>query len=79
VAAALGLDEPNRAALFEYRRRAVARLDGQRDRRRTNGLSADGSLHNLPVEPTRLIGREREVEHVRRQLLEPDVRLVTLA
>ncbi len=78
LAAALGLDELRRAALFECRRRSVPRSDGQHDHGQTNSLSGDGALHNLPIEPTRLIGREREVEHVRRQLLEPDVRLVTL-
>jgi predicted ATPase/class 3 adenylate cyclase/DNA-binding CsgD family transcriptional regulator len=50
------------------------------------GLSADfpplGTLdahaHNLPVQPTPLIGREREVAVVQQLLLREDVRLLTL-
>jgi predicted ATPase/DNA-binding CsgD family transcriptional regulator len=38
----------------------------------------DAGLHNLPVQPTALLGREHQVEEVRRQLLRDDVRLVTL-
>lgn len=34
--------------------------------------------HNLPLQPTPFIGREREVQEVRQQLLRPDVRLLTL-
>jgi predicted ATPase/class 3 adenylate cyclase len=34
--------------------------------------------HNLPVQATPLIGRERELDEVRRRLLREDVRLVTL-
>jgi predicted ATPase/class 3 adenylate cyclase/DNA-binding CsgD family transcriptional regulator len=34
--------------------------------------------HNLPVQPTPLIGREREVAAVQQQLLREDVRLLTL-
>lgn len=35
-------------------------------------------LHNLPAQPTRLIGRDREVQVLGEQLLRPDVRLMTL-
>jgi hypothetical protein len=35
-------------------------------------------LHNLPVQPTPLVGREREVGAARDLLLRDDVRLVTL-
>ncbi|MBI3970509.1 MAG: tetratricopeptide repeat protein [Chloroflexi bacterium] len=35
-------------------------------------------LHNLPVQSTVFIGRAREVEAVRRRLLAPDMRLLTL-
>ena len=38
----------------------------------------DRRPHNLPVQPTPLIGREKEVEAIRRLLLRPEVRLVTL-
>ncbi|MDP8922072.1 MAG: tetratricopeptide repeat protein [Chloroflexota bacterium] len=34
--------------------------------------------HNLPVQPTPLLGREREVAAARERLLHPDVRLLTL-
>ena len=34
--------------------------------------------HNLPVQPTALLGREREVAAARERLLRPDVRLLTL-
>ncbi|MGH7549584.1 MAG: adenylate/guanylate cyclase domain-containing protein, partial [Gemmatimonadota bacterium] len=34
--------------------------------------------HNLPAQPTPIVGRAREVEEVRRLILRPDVRLVTL-
>jgi predicted ATPase len=36
------------------------------------------SSHNLPPQPTPFVGREREIAAVRRRLLEPDVRLLTL-
>jgi predicted ATPase/class 3 adenylate cyclase len=39
----------------------------------------DTLRHNLPVQPTALIGREREVVAVRGRLLEPDMRLLTLS
>ncbi len=32
----------------------------------------------LPAQPTRLIGRERDLETIKRRLLDPDVRLLTL-
>jgi len=35
-------------------------------------------LHNLPVQPTPLIGREREIVAVQEILLHPDVRALTL-
>jgi class 3 adenylate cyclase len=41
-------------------------------------LSLDAHRHNLPVQATSLIGREPEVADVRRRLLEPGVRIVTL-
>src|SRR4029078_9092485 len=41
-------------------------------------VSLDGRPHNLPVQPTPLIGREREVGAVCDLLLRDDVRLVTL-
>ena len=34
--------------------------------------------HNLPLQPTPFIGREREVERIRQRLLQPEGRLVTL-
>ncbi|MFQ5927164.1 MAG: tetratricopeptide repeat protein [Terriglobia bacterium] len=34
--------------------------------------------HRLPLQPTSLIGRDREVEAVRQRLLQPDSRLLTL-
>jgi predicted ATPase len=40
--------------------------------------SVDARPHNLPVQPTPLLGREREVQAVRSLLLRDDVRLVTL-
>src|SRR5437870_3935975 len=41
-------------------------------------LPHSGRRHNLPAQPTPLIGRSREVEAVRRRLLDEDVRLLTL-
>src|SRR5438270_3713624 len=41
-------------------------------------LTLDTHLHNLPVQPTPLIGREREVTAVQQLLLREDVRLLTL-
>src|SRR6266702_3934647 len=41
-------------------------------------LTLDIYLHNLPVQPTPLIGREREVAAVQQLLLREDVRLLTL-
>jgi predicted ATPase/predicted negative regulator of RcsB-dependent stress response len=38
----------------------------------------DPRVHNLPRWPTRLIGRETEVDRLRARLRSPDVRLVTL-
>src|SRR5258708_6373975 len=38
----------------------------------------DAHPHNLPVQPTRLIGREQEIAQVCRQLRRPEVRLLTL-
>src|SRR5206468_6384892 len=38
----------------------------------------ESGRHNLPIRTTALIGREREVEAARRQLLRDDVRLLTL-
>ncbi|MDQ6673177.1 MAG: helix-turn-helix domain-containing protein [Chloroflexota bacterium] len=61
LAAALGLDDMERSALLESRRRVVGRADEPRPlsrRRLANSLSGVGPLHNLPIELTRLIGRE---------------------
>ena len=41
-------------------------------------VSLDARPHNLPIQPTPLVGREREVQEVRRLILRDDVRLVTL-
>src|SRR6266436_6566988 len=41
-------------------------------------LTLDTHPHNLPVQPTPLIGREREVAAVQQLLLREDVRLLTL-
>jgi ATP/maltotriose-dependent transcriptional regulator MalT/predicted ATPase len=38
----------------------------------------DAYLHNLPVQPTRSIGREQDIAQVRRQLRRPEVGLLTL-
>src|SRR5688500_16527467 len=38
----------------------------------------DGRKHNLPVQPTPLVGRERELEEVRRRVRRPETRLLTL-
>src|SRR5262245_27770646 len=35
-------------------------------------------LHNLPAQPTPLVGRKRDVELLRDRLNEPDLRLLTL-
>src|SRR5438128_719698 len=37
-----------------------------------------GSRHNLPVQLTRLVGREREIEAVQRTLRLPHIRLLSL-
>jgi predicted ATPase/class 3 adenylate cyclase/Tfp pilus assembly protein PilF len=39
----------------------------------------DAQPHSLPVQLTSFVGREREVADARRELLRPDVRLLTLA
>jgi len=39
---------------------------------------AEGRLHRMPSAPTRLIGRNREVQHLSDQILYDDVRLLTL-
>ena len=52
----------------------------------SNGLPADfpplntldARPHNLPAQPSPIVGRTREVDEVRRLVLRPDVRLVTL-
>src|SRR6185437_8282489 len=38
----------------------------------------DRHRHNLPIQPTALIGREREMREGRERLLAPDTRLLTL-
>src|SRR5687768_16944386 len=38
----------------------------------------DGRKHNLPVQPTPLVGREAELEEVRRRLRRAETRLLTL-
>ncbi|HET9581796.1 MAG TPA: tetratricopeptide repeat protein [Gemmatimonadota bacterium] len=38
----------------------------------------DARPHNLPAQPSPIVGRERDIEEVRRLLVRPDVRLVTL-
>jgi predicted ATPase len=42
-------------------------------------LTLDTRPNNLPIQSTRMIGRERELADVRALLLRPDVRLLTLA
>ena len=42
-------------------------------------VSLDARPHNLPVQPTPLIGRQHEIEAVRALLARQDVRLVTLS
>jgi predicted ATPase/class 3 adenylate cyclase len=52
----------------------------------SNGLPADfpplntldARPHNLPAQPSPIVGRTREIDEVRRLVLRPDVRLVTL-
>ena len=39
----------------------------------------EGRPNNLPLQATPLVGREREVDEVRRRLLRPEVRLLTLS
>ena len=39
----------------------------------------EGHQNNLPLQATPLVGREREVDEVRRRLLRPEVRLLTLS
>ncbi|MGH2353544.1 MAG: AAA family ATPase, partial [Chloroflexota bacterium] len=40
--------------------------------------SLDAHPHNLPVQPTRFVGREHELAAARRHFLQPDVRLLSL-
>src|SRR5579871_508147 len=63
LAAALGLDEVNRTALVVAARPA---------------RTAASVQHNLPAQPTRLIGREQDLGEVEVRLLQPEVRLLTL-
>jgi predicted ATPase/DNA-binding SARP family transcriptional activator len=83
--------DPETAALFqqlcaEARQKSVTR-DQESGAGRNSGAapdrpvelpSLDARRHNLPAQPTRLIGREREVETVRDLLQRDDVRLLTL-
>jgi predicted ATPase/transcriptional regulator with XRE-family HTH domain len=55
-------------------RQAVRADDSPRQAAATNRHN----LHNLPVQPTPILGREREIDEVGRLLRRDDVRLVTL-
>ena len=44
----------------------------------TQQAAQSAGLHNLPVQPTPILGRERDVRAVLDRLLRDDVRLVTL-
>lgn len=73
LAAALGLDEAERAGLIALlREQATADARGGVVERTLDPRGA------LPGEPTPLIGREREVEVVRHLLSRPETRLLTL-
>jgi transcriptional regulator with XRE-family HTH domain len=77
VAEALALSPSQRLALL-----AASGLPTERPEPAAAGSplssGADRPRHNLPVQPSPLMGREREVEAVRSHLLRQDVRLVTV-
>ncbi len=68
LADALDLSEDERAAFFSASRAPAPSRRGTSDRRR----------HNLPLQPTPLLGREREVAAICALLRQDDVRLLTL-
>ncbi len=70
LAEALKLPEQKRAALELAVRRHAGLSSSLRN--------PQPPAHTLPAQPTRFIGREREIGEVRQRLLEPDVRLLTL-
>ena len=55
------------------------RFNGETTQTLSASLAADSSSHNLPLQPTLFLGREKEVDAVQQLLLREDSRLVTLA
>src|SRR3712207_6945643 len=69
LADALGLSEHERAALFA----AVPRRGGD-----ATALPTAAPSSSLPVPPTPLVGRERDLEEIKALLGRPEARLLTL-
>jgi len=78
LAEALHLSAEDRAALDL----TVSRTRAGAQPREADATTAAGSggapVANLPPQPTRFIGRERDIEAIRARLLDPDTRLLTL-
>jgi predicted ATPase/uncharacterized protein HemY len=77
--------DPETEALFQQLRARARERSQATSRAPTvspNGPSPVTSpvrrMHNLPVQPTALVGREQEVESLREQFRRPETRLVTL-
>lgn len=73
----LGVEpEPETVALYEgIREGRIGREDGAQESR---GERPSTPLHNLPPQPTPLIGREKELAEINTLLADPDCRLLTI-
>ena len=75
-----------RGEAFEVRREAtdfglelnLSVWDAQTSLREDRGRTTTGERHNLPVQPTRFVGRSAEKAKVAASLLDPDCRILTI-